>query len=116
MSKFKDIFSTFLPTVPAKIEPLIVEVDRSLWCVRANQGPPRIQSPVKQAFIVKQISEYLQQNVIRKSNAAYYSQIHMVPKPVVKSSITITNISMGSSSMLSINTSDDTSDDMITVK
>jgi hypothetical protein len=81
-SEFNDIFSTTLPTEPARLEPFVLQVDDKKWEVRANQGPPRQHTVEKQQFLLKQLIEYKKQNVIQNSNAAYYSQIHMVRKPL----------------------------------
>ena len=79
--EFRDQFSTRLSTEPARIDPMIIEVDTSKWQVKANQGPPRVQTLVKENFIIKTINEYLEWGVIEESNAPYYSQLHLVPKP-----------------------------------
>lgn len=81
VKEFSDVFSTTVPSTPSKLNPLILEVDKTKWCVKANQGPPRLQSFQKEQEIIKQIEKYLELNVITKSNANYYSQILMVPKP-----------------------------------
>ena len=41
----------------------------------------KFENGVSYYEITRKIEEFLDQNVIRKSNAAYYSQVHMVPKP-----------------------------------
>ena len=79
-------WSTKLPTQPAKINPLILIVDKNKWCVRSNQGPPRTQGIEKNKEITKQLNELINCKVIRKSNAAFYSQIHMVAKPLLMGS------------------------------
>jgi len=83
VKEFADIFSTTVPSQPSKLNPLILEIDKSKWCTKTNQGPPRMQSYQKEQEIIKQIKAYLNLNVIQKSNSNYYSQILMVPKPGV---------------------------------
>jgi len=81
VTEFSDVFSTTVPSQPSKLNPLILDIDKSKWCTKTNQGPPRMQSYQKEQEIIKQIKAYLDLNVIQKSNSNYYSQILMVPKP-----------------------------------
>jgi hypothetical protein len=76
-------WSTTLPTQPAKVNPLILSVDKSKWCVRSNQGPPRTQGTEKSKETTKQVTELLNCKVTKKSSAAFYSQVHMVAKPLL---------------------------------
>jgi hypothetical protein len=56
--------------------------DPTMWRVNANRGPPRQQTPAKQAEIRKQIDNMLPAEVIRISQAEHYSQAHLVKKTV----------------------------------
>jgi hypothetical protein len=47
----------------------------------SNRGPPRVQSPAKQAEIQKQVDELLRPKVIEHSNASYYLQVILASKP-----------------------------------
>jgi hypothetical protein len=49
--------------------------------VSRNRTLPRPQSAANQADIARQIAVLEKQGIIEKSNAAYYSQVFMVPKP-----------------------------------
>jgi hypothetical protein len=80
-NEFRDIFSNELPASPASIPPSKVNVDDKLWKVSRNRTP-RPQSTANQADIVRQLAKLEEQGIIKKSNAAYYSQVLMVPKLV----------------------------------
>jgi ribulose bisphosphate carboxylase small subunit len=43
--------------------------------------PPRKQSSLKQVEIAKQVEDLLEQGIIERSTAEYYSQVVVVPKP-----------------------------------
>ena len=81
LKRYKDLFSRKLNTIPAKLDPLEIEVDSKKFKVSANQGPPRMMTSEKEQHIKKFIEEGLRSKVIRPSNAAYYSQVHLVHKP-----------------------------------
>jgi Reverse transcriptase (RNA-dependent DNA polymerase) len=80
-NEFRDIFSNELPVSPANIPPFDLTVDDTKWKVSRNRTPPRPQSAANQADIARQIAVLEKQGIIEKSNAAYYSQVLMVPKP-----------------------------------
>ena len=82
LKRYKDLFSRKLNTIPAKLDPLEIEVDSKKFKVSANQGPPRMMTSEKEQHIKKFIEEGLLSKVIRPSNSAYYSQVHLVPKPI----------------------------------
>jgi hypothetical protein len=75
---FRDKFSNELPASPANIPPFDLTVDDIKWKVSRNR---RTQSAANQADIARQIAVLEKQGIIEKSNAAYYSQVLMVPKP-----------------------------------
>ena len=79
--KYKHIFSDKLDAKPASIPPFDLIVDKQKWEVYKNRGPVRVQSTVKQIEIHKQVQEMLKAGIIEKSNAAYYSQVMLTPKP-----------------------------------
>jgi hypothetical protein len=68
------VFATSLPSEPAIIPPSELSVDKERWEQFSNRGPPRVQSPAKQAEILKQVDELLRTKVIEHSTASYYSQ------------------------------------------
>jgi hypothetical protein len=80
-NEFRDIFSTELPVSPASIPPFELNVDDTKWKLSRNWTPPRPQSTANQADIVRQLAKLEEQGIIKKSNAAYCSQVLMVPKP-----------------------------------
>ena len=79
--KYKHIFSDKLDTKPASIPPFDLIVDKQKWEIYRNRGPVRVQSTVKQIEIHKQVQEMLKAGIIEKSDAAYYSQVMLTPKP-----------------------------------
>ena len=79
-NEFRDIFSSELPASPADIPPFELNVDDVKWKVSRNRTPPRPQSTANQADIIRQLAKLEEQGIIEKSNAAYYSQVLMVPK------------------------------------
>ena len=81
LEKFRHIFANVLPATAALMTPFELIVDQVKWRQSRNRGPPRIQTPKKQAEIASQVSELLRQGIIQKSNAAYYSQVILAPKP-----------------------------------
>ena len=48
--------------------------------VTRNRRPPGSKSTVDQADILSQIRKLEKHNIVEKSNAAYYSQVLLVPK------------------------------------
>jgi hypothetical protein len=79
--KYKSIFSDKLSAKPASIPPFDLTVDKKLWETYRNRGPVRVQTPAKQVEIHKQVQEMLKAGIIEKSNASYYSQVMLTPKP-----------------------------------
>ena len=79
--EYLDIFSTKVRQQPADIPPFEIKCDLNKWHIAKNRGAPRMQTPIKQAETIRQINEMLRLNVIQKSNASAYSQVHLVPKP-----------------------------------
>ena len=80
-TKHKLMFNTKLGKNPALIPPMELEVDETLWCINANKGPPRNQTLEKQSEVQKQVLAMLKNEVISISQAEYYSQVHLTPKP-----------------------------------
>ena len=81
LEEYRDIFSETLPEEPADLPPLELEIDRSLWEQPKHHLPPRAQTPSNQVEIQRQLDLYKKQNIIRSSNAPYYSQVHLAEKP-----------------------------------
>ena len=80
-SELSDIYSSSLPVVPASLKHFTIDIDRSKWVVPSNRTPPRVQSPVKNEEIRKQIEELLRLGIIKHSQAGYYSQVLLASKP-----------------------------------
>jgi hypothetical protein len=78
-NEFRDILCNDLPASPAYIPPFELNVDDTKWKVSRNRTPPRPQSTANQADILRQLAKLEEQGIIEKSNAAYYSQVLMVP-------------------------------------
>ena len=81
IAEYSDIFSENLKTKPADLDPLELKVDEKKWQQTRNRGPPRTQTLAKEYEIERQIKKMLANNVIKPSQAAYYSQVHLEPKP-----------------------------------
>ena len=80
-NKYKEIFSDELPKQPAKLKPFNIIVDELKWNVQANKMPPRTLSAEKQQIAREQIDMLLKSGIIEPSQATYYSQLLLVPKP-----------------------------------
>ena len=81
ISRYSHLFSNTLNKEPADTPPFDWNVDTEKWKQPKNRGPPRIQSAAKQAEISRQLDLLLEQGVIERSNASYYSQVLLTPKP-----------------------------------
>ena len=80
-TEFKEIFSNELPAEPAKIEPFNLVVETEKQRVPSNRLPPRPQSVLKQAELVKTLDILKKGGIIELSQASHYSQVLLVPKP-----------------------------------
>ena len=80
-SEFSDLFSEHVRTTPAKVPPMVLDVNESEWFSAKNRLPVRQQTPIKSAEIEKQVTKMLDLGVLIPSNASAYSQAHLVPKP-----------------------------------
>ena len=72
--------SSELSATPANIPPFDFSVNDNQWIVPKNRQPPWSKSTVDQADILSQITKLEKHNIVEKSNAAYYSQVLLVPK------------------------------------
>jgi hypothetical protein len=80
-SEFIDIFSREVDSQPAEVPKMQLDVDDEIWKSYKNRGAPRTQTPQAQAEIKRQIDILIKNKIIQKSNAVYYSQIVLAPKP-----------------------------------
>jgi hypothetical protein len=81
LEKYRSVFATTLSTESADIPPFELTVDKQKWESYSNRGPPRVQSPAKQAEILKQVTSLLDQGIIEPLTASYYSQVILASKP-----------------------------------
>jgi hypothetical protein len=58
--EFKDIFDTAVRPLPAKVDAMVIEIDRSKWELPQNRLPQRSHSAEKQQSIRTQIDALLQ--------------------------------------------------------
>ena len=78
--EFEDIISSELSATPADIPPFDFNVNDDQWKVLKNRQSPWSKSTVDQADILSQSTKLEKHNIVEKSNAAYYSQVLLVPK------------------------------------
>jgi hypothetical protein len=81
LEDYRSVFATTLSTEPAIIPPFELDVNLEKWETFNNRGPPRVQSPAKQAEILRQVDELLKTGIIEPSKASYYSQVILASKP-----------------------------------
>ncbi len=79
--EYGHIFALKLPREASKLTPFNITVDSLAWRVPKNRMPPRKQSSIKQVAIAQQVEDLLEQGIIERSTAEYYSQVVIVPKP-----------------------------------
>ena len=79
--EFQDVSSADLRPTPAKVTPMTLDVDGKVWKRNNNRTPPRQQSPAKNEAVRAQVWDRLEKKEIQPSNAAYYSQVLLVPTP-----------------------------------
>jgi hypothetical protein len=77
----KPVFNTKVRPTPARVTPMRLEVDESIWNDSANSLQPRHHSQAKHTEVYKQVNKMLPLGVITESQAPYYSQVHLTPKP-----------------------------------
>ena len=77
----KPVFNTKVRPTPARVTPMRLVVDESIWEDSANALPPRHHSQAKHEEVHKQVNKMLPLGVISESQAEYYSQVHLTPKP-----------------------------------
>ena len=75
-AKYASVLSASLNAQPALLPPMLLKVDEKIWKVNSNRGAARNQTEIK-----RQVSHMLVIGVIRRSQAEFYSQVHLTPKP-----------------------------------
>ena len=78
--EYIDIFSTSVRSLPALVDPMVIEIDQTKWEVPRNRLPPRHHSAEKQLAIRTQVNKLLELGVIEELQASEWSKIHPVPK------------------------------------
>jgi hypothetical protein len=81
VEKYRDVFSLKLNPIPAKLKPMKLSVNDLLWRTEKNRRPARPQSDEKRREIERQVQKMLDEKLIRPSQAAYWSQVILAPKP-----------------------------------
>jgi len=81
LKEYKHIFSEELRKEHAKLPPMDLRVANDKWRTNKNCAPPRPHSRAKQEEIERQVNAMLASGVIKPSQAPWYSQVHIVPKP-----------------------------------
>ena len=69
-------------------------VETEKWTVPSNRLPPRPQSALKQAELVKTQDMLKKGGIIEPSQASHYSQVLLVPKPDGSSCMCINYIAL----------------------
>jgi hypothetical protein len=80
LEEYRSVFATTLSKELATIPPFELEVNLEQWEQFSNRGPPRAQSPAKQAEILRQVDELLKTGIIELSTASCYSQVILASK------------------------------------
>jgi hypothetical protein len=81
LREYKHVFSEKLRPEPVKLNPMIIGIDKNKWQCNKNCLPQRTQSRAKNEEIERQIATMLAAKVIQVSQAPWYSQVHLTPKP-----------------------------------
>ena len=74
------MFSKEVRCVPAKVSPMVIEVDLKLWQTSRNRQPPRRLGRLRDAELNRQCRILLERGVIRLSQASHHSHAFLVPK------------------------------------
>eukprot|EP01033_Poteriospumella_lacustris_P016763 gene16763-11993_t len=78
---FADIFAEAVKPEPARLSPMELNVRDAEWKVPKNCTGPRPQGTLKRDELQKQVAKLMKLNVLEKSTATAYSQVHLVKKP-----------------------------------
>ena len=79
--EFIDIVGTVIRPLPAKVDAMVIKIDRSKWELPQNRLSQRSHSAEKQQSICTKADALLQLGVIEESRATHWSQVHPVRKP-----------------------------------
>ena len=82
LAEFSDIISKGYKKEPARVDPMELHVDLSLWETRENNQRVRPQSLERETELRKQLDKLEQAGVIEKSSTSqFWSQVLLVKKP-----------------------------------
>ena len=76
-----NIFSTSVRSLPAQVDPMAIEIDRTKWEAPRNRLFPRHHSAEKQLAIRTQINKLLELGVIKELQASTYGRWSMAIDP-----------------------------------
>ena len=82
LAENREVFSSTLPSQPARVTPLRLDVDAESWETSAHQLPHRRQSISKDVEIFNQVRDMIKSSVVTESTQAHaWSQVLLVLKP-----------------------------------
>jgi len=81
LQEYIDLLQSEVSKKPAKVAPLILNVDEKRWTLPKANARYRTQSTEKDKEIKRQVDLMVALGLIQKCNRTYYSQVHLVPKP-----------------------------------
>jgi hypothetical protein len=82
LHRYASVFSDKVGDEAAKVTPMTIDVDVAAWHDdKRSREPTRSQSAARKIAIDRWIRQAIADNVIRPSQAAAWSQLHLTPKP-----------------------------------
>ena len=81
LTKYLDVFNKQVGKEPAKVSPLVIDVDKRRWEVVRNRQPARKLGSLRDAELERQCELLVKMGVIELSKGGYYSYAFLVPKP-----------------------------------
>jgi hypothetical protein len=91
-----NIFSTSVRSLPAQVDPMVIEIDRTKWEAPRNRLFPRHHSAEKQLAIRTQINKLLELGVIKELQASTYGRWSMAIDPRLVQLNAVTQVPDGS--------------------
>ena len=81
MSEYSAQLSSALPTEPARVTPMSLEIDEDRWKQRANRAPARVQSILKDKDLRSKVSTLSGNGILENApDATEWSQALLAPK------------------------------------
>ena len=90
-----NIFSTSVRSLPAQVDPMVIEIDRTKWEAPRNRLSPRHHSAEKQLAIRTQIIKLLELGVIKELQANTYRRWSMAIDPRLAQLNAVTQVPYG---------------------